>query len=48
MLLNAAAAIAAGGKAADIGEGIALAERSIDSGTARERLDRLAAFSQAG
>jgi anthranilate phosphoribosyltransferase len=48
VLLNAAAAIAAGGKAADIGEGIALAERSIDSGTARERLDRLAAFSQAG
>jgi anthranilate phosphoribosyltransferase len=48
VVLNAAAAIAAGGKAADIGEGIALAERSIDSGAAHERLDRLVAFSQQG
>jgi anthranilate phosphoribosyltransferase len=40
--------MAAGGKASDIGEGIALAERSIDSGAARERLDRLVAFSQQG
>ena len=47
-MLNAAAAIAAGGKAADIGEGIALAERSIDGGAAHERLDRLVAFSQQG
>jgi anthranilate phosphoribosyltransferase len=42
--LNAGAAIAAGGKAASIKEGIVLAEESIDRGAARQRLERLVAF----
>ncbi len=46
VLLNAAAAVAAGGKARDIAEGLAVAERAIDSGAAREKLDRLVAFCQ--
>jgi len=41
VLLNAGAAIAAGGRAANIAEGIALAGEAIDSGAARERLERL-------
>jgi anthranilate phosphoribosyltransferase len=41
VLLNAGAAIAAGGRAANIAEGIALAGQAIDSGAARERLERL-------
>jgi anthranilate phosphoribosyltransferase len=47
VVLNAGAAIAAGGKAASIADGLALATQSIDSGAARERLDRLVAFCQA-
>ncbi len=39
--LNAAAAIAAGGKADTINEGWALAQESIDSGKARAALDGL-------
>ncbi len=41
VLLNAAAAIVAGGKASDIKEGIKLAEESIDSGRAMQKLDLL-------
>ena len=41
VLLNAAAGIAAGGKAKDIEEGWRLAARSIDSGNARKALDGL-------
>ena len=47
ILLNAAGAIAAGGHAEDLSEGIELARRALDSGAARERLDALVAFSQA-
>jgi anthranilate phosphoribosyltransferase len=43
-VLNAAAAIAAGGKADDIAAGVALAERSIDSRAALEKLSRLVEF----
>jgi anthranilate phosphoribosyltransferase len=46
VLLNAGAAITAGGKASEIREGIALAQQSIDSGAATARLERLIAFSQ--
>ena len=44
VLLNAGAAIAAGGRAANIAEGIALAGQAIDSGAARERLERLVEY----
>src|SRR5438477_947708 len=47
ILLNAAGAIAAGGHAEDLREGIERARRALDSGAARERLDELVAFSQA-
>lgn len=46
VVLNAGAAIAAGGKAPDIAAGIALATQSIDSGAARDRLARLVEFCQ--
>jgi anthranilate phosphoribosyltransferase len=41
VLLNAAAALVVAGRAADLSEGVALARASIDSGAARDRLDRL-------
>lgn len=44
VLLNAAAAIAASGRAKDITEGIALAAESIDSGAAMNKLQRLKEF----
>jgi len=44
VLLNAGAAIAAGGKAKDIADGVKVAEASIASGAARQRLERLVAF----
>jgi anthranilate phosphoribosyltransferase len=47
ILLNAAGAIAAGGHAADLREGLALAEETVDSGAAADRLDELIAFSRA-
>jgi anthranilate phosphoribosyltransferase len=47
VLLNAAGAIAAGGLARDLGEGVGLAREAIDSGAAGERLEALIAFSQA-
>lgn len=47
ILLNAAGAIAAGGLAADLREGLELARAAIDSGAAAARLDELAEFSRA-
>src|SRR5215216_3335026 len=41
VVLNAGAAILAGGGAADLGEGIAKAREAIDSGAARDVLERL-------
>jgi anthranilate phosphoribosyltransferase len=46
ILLNAAGAIAAGGRAADLREGLEVARRTIDSGAAGERLELLIAFSR--
>jgi anthranilate phosphoribosyltransferase len=46
VLLNAAGAIAAAGRAADLREGLELARETIDSGAAAERLERLVAFSR--
>ncbi len=46
--INAAAAIAAGGRAPDIEGGLELARQSIDSGYAQKALDRLVALSKAG
>ncbi len=44
ILLNAAGAIAAGGHAEDLREGLELARAAVDSGAAAERLEQLAAF----
>jgi anthranilate phosphoribosyltransferase len=44
ILLNAAGAIAAGGHAEDLREGLDLARKAVDSGTAAERLEALIAF----
>jgi anthranilate phosphoribosyltransferase len=46
ILLNAAGAIAAGGHAADLHEGLALARETLESGAAAARLDELVAFSR--
>ena len=46
IVLNAAGAIAAGGHAADLREGLELARRTVASGAAAERLDALVAFSR--
>ncbi|HXX71747.1 MAG TPA: anthranilate phosphoribosyltransferase [Candidatus Acidoferrum sp.] len=46
VLVNAAAALVAAGKAQDFHQGVELAAKSIDSRAARERLDRLIAFSR--
>lgn len=46
VVVNAAAAIAAGGGAQGIRDGMAVAELSIDSGAAREKLEKVAAFCQ--
>ncbi|MDA0708842.1 MAG: anthranilate phosphoribosyltransferase [bacterium] len=48
VLLNAAAAIVAGGKAEDLAEGIVVAARSIDSGSALAKLEGLKKASQGG
>ena len=45
VLLNAAGAIAAGGHAADLREGLAVARETVDSGAAAARLDELREFS---
>ncbi len=46
VIINAAAALAAAGKAADLKEGIRLAEHSIDSGKAAGKLEALIAFTR--
>jgi anthranilate phosphoribosyltransferase len=46
-LLNAAAALTVAGKAKDVKEGVALAAKSVDSGAAKDRLDKLVAVSGA-
>jgi anthranilate phosphoribosyltransferase len=45
ILLNAAGAIAAGGLAEDLRDGLEAARETVDSGAAAERLEALAAFS---
>jgi len=47
ILLNAAGAIAAGGHAADLREGLELAREALESGAAAARLDELVGFSKA-
>jgi anthranilate phosphoribosyltransferase len=47
ILLNAAGAIAAAGRAEDLREGLALARAAVESGAAGERLEQLARFSRA-
>lgn len=46
VLLNASGAIAAGGHAADLREGLEVARAAVDGGVAAERLDELVAFSR--
>jgi anthranilate phosphoribosyltransferase len=46
ILLNAAGAIAAGGHAEDLREGLAIARDALESGAAAARLDELVAFSK--
>jgi anthranilate phosphoribosyltransferase len=46
ILLNAAGAIAASGRADDLRDGLELARDAVDSGAAAERLEQLVAFSQ--
>jgi anthranilate phosphoribosyltransferase len=46
ILLNAAGAIAAAGRAADLREGLELARQAVATGAAAERLDALVAFSR--
>jgi anthranilate synthase/phosphoribosyltransferase len=46
VLLNAAAALLAGGRAADLADGLQLAAVSIDSGAAMGKLDAMVRFSQ--
>lgn len=48
VLLNAAAALVVAGLAPDLREGAARAAESIDSGAARDRVERLAKATQAG
>ena len=48
VLINSGAAIWVAGAVEDLEEGIELAQRSIDSGAARERLELLIAASNAG
>ncbi|OFW03596.1 MAG: anthranilate phosphoribosyltransferase [Acidobacteria bacterium RIFCSPLOWO2_02_FULL_67_36] len=48
VLLNAGASLLIAGRAASIGEGIALAAEAVDSGAARAVLDRLVVASQSG
>jgi anthranilate phosphoribosyltransferase len=46
VLMNAAAALVAGGKARDLKDGVGVAAQSIDSGKARGKLDALVALSR--
>jgi anthranilate phosphoribosyltransferase len=47
ILLNAAGAIAAGGHARDLAEGLAIARETLESGSAAERLEALVEFTRA-
>lgn len=47
VLLNAAAALVVAGRAGDLGLGVTKAETALDSGKAKEKLDRLIAFTRA-
>jgi anthranilate phosphoribosyltransferase len=47
VLLNAAAALVAAGRAEHLGGAIAIAEKSIDTGAAAGKLDALVRFSAA-
>jgi len=44
VVLNAAAALVAAGRATDLGEGIPMAETALDSGAARQKLEALIAY----
>ena len=46
VLMNASAALVAGCRARDLKEGVELAARSIDSGAARGKLERLVSLSR--
>ncbi|MDZ7832719.1 MAG: anthranilate phosphoribosyltransferase [Desulfobacterales bacterium] len=46
VLINAAAALVAAGKAEKLSDGITVAEHAIDSGAARDKLDALIAFTR--
>jgi len=46
-MLNAAAGLVVAGRAKDLAQGVELAGKSIDSGEAEGRLDRLIAISNA-
>jgi anthranilate phosphoribosyltransferase len=46
-MLNAAAALVVSGRAKDLKDGVAMAARSIETGEAEGRLDRLIAVSNA-
>jgi len=46
VLMNAAAALVAGGRARDLKDGVALAAQSVDGGEARRKLDALVALSR--
>jgi anthranilate phosphoribosyltransferase len=46
VLMNAAAALVAGGRARELKEGVGVAAHSIDSGAARAKLDALIALSR--
>jgi len=47
VLINSAGALAAAGKAADLRAGVALAAETIDSGAARQKLEKLVSVSKA-
>jgi anthranilate phosphoribosyltransferase len=47
VLLNAAGAIAASGRARNLREGLAVATEAVDSGAAGSRLEELIAFTRA-
>lgn len=47
VLANASAALVAAGRASDFRDGVRLAAESVDSGAARDKLEKLIAFSQA-
>ena len=46
VLINAAAALVVAGRAGDLGDGVTQAEKSLDSGAAKSKLDGLIALSQ--